>query len=86
MILYRETPCEHNQMRSHLYGEMTLKEFAVGENMLHCSGGSREKVTIDYEAGANAIPDRGQTIAEFRIDAKAAIDAALGRTKAELTR
>ena len=35
MTLYRETPCDHGWIKPHP----------------NCPGGSREEVTIDYEAG-----------------------------------
>lgn len=43
--LYRETPCEHNLIESH-------KQSSDG---MWCPGGSREEVTIDYEAATAEV-------------------------------
>ncbi len=49
--LYRETPCEHDLMESHT----AITGQGIGERpiiSLHCPGGTREEVVIDYEAAA----------------------------------
>lgn len=62
--LYRETPCEHDLIESH-------KQASDG---MWCPGGSREEVTIDYEAAAATI--RLSNL-DSRQMARAAVDAAL---------
>ena len=47
--LYRETPCEHGYVDGH--GPY------VGDDLIGCLGGSREEVTIDYEAAARFYSD-----------------------------
>ena len=48
MTLYRETPCEHGRVQSH----GAVPKWAGGTGISECPGGSREEVTIDYEAAA----------------------------------
>ena len=47
MTLYRETPCEHGYSVAHC-----LCDYRTVECPGWCPGGSREEVTIDYEAAA----------------------------------
>ena len=55
MTLYRETPCEHGHMNMHdrKTGE-TIWSDTDPDMKLTCPGGSREEVTINYDA-AEAI-------------------------------
>ena len=70
MTLYRETPCEHEYVDEH--GPFK------GVDLIGCPGGSREEVTIDYEAAAEIGEQWLGQIGEDRtLKARAMVDAAL---------
>ena len=84
MTLYRETPCEHGHMSMHPAEDT------------HCPGGSREEVTVDYEAAAIANHDNDPSYAPpywddctddmktwYRQHSRSIVDAALGVTEAD---
>ncbi len=87
MTLYRETPCEHKgayDSNAHLIDGMTRHplgdpiRFNLGGAKTFadwCPGGSREEVTIDYEAAKRE--SRKPTSGNYYADARAIVDAAL---------
>ena len=76
MTLYRETPCEHNAMEPHVW--FTTKT-RLARN---CPGGSREEVTIDYEAAAQELMQIRPAIPlDVTFPVKRIVDAALHTEK-----
>lgn len=73
MTLYRETSCEHGELEAHQTHLPSMHEGPV------CPGGSREEVTIDYEAAVIALV-QGQGHMAAR-QAKGVVDAALRVTE-----
>jgi len=73
--LYRETLCEHDKIDWHYYP-------AYHDETMKCLGGSREEVTIDYEAAQERMdvllgyfnPD--VRVGEIHIEANPIVDAA----------
>ena len=71
MTLYRETTCDHGYMVKHPLHNV----FAVG-----CPGGSREEVTIDYEAALRMAREELE-LNIYEGEARAIVDAALHTEK-----
>ena len=78
MTLYRETPCEHGRIDD---CDAITTPTGLGR---YCPGGSREEVTIDYEAAEERfiaaralIP--ALSMSDTRALAESIIEAALGR-------
>ena len=55
MTLYRETPCEHVSAIEHVQDGFDSREPPHNPPNHMCPGGSREMVTINYEAAAQAV-------------------------------
>ena len=85
--LYRETACEHDYMESHYtcdhVGYQEYNEISHTHQNCQCPGGSREEVTIDYEAAQERMDallsyfDPDQRVGEIHIESDAIVVAAL---------
>ncbi len=75
MTFYRETPCEHGGMSPHIF-EFYTQDRGLETALAECPGGSREVVTIDWEAATQA--NRGRP--DYTRDI---VNAALGITEDE---
>ena len=73
MTLYRETPCEHGYSVAHC-----LCDHRTVECPGWCPGGSREEVTVDYEAAAQELMQIRPAIpVDVTFPVKRIVDAAL---------